>query len=107
MSVICLFLPRRGGHFITAYRRRLNKEQQPDAPDWPMNPTEQDEYVLNQCTKYLNRSGSPPAPGDEAAAAAFRSRIAEAWRFPVIGLIREASADPDGDAVNLVSFVWK
>lgn len=64
------------------------------------------EYVLNHCTKHLSRSGDPPEPGDEAAATAFRARIAEAWRFPVIGFVRENRPD-DAPPVNLVTFVYK
>ena len=60
------------------------------------------EYVLNHCTKYLTRAGSPPELGDEDAAAAFRARIAEAWRFPIIGLVREERPD-DAPPVNLVT----
>ncbi|MGY3610868.1 MULTISPECIES: gluconate 2-dehydrogenase subunit 3 family protein [unclassified Bradyrhizobium] len=62
------------------------------------------EYVLNHCTKYLSRAGSPPDPGDEAGAESFRARIPEAWRFPIIGFMRDTDADPD---LNLVTFVYK
>ncbi|WP_029583840.1 gluconate 2-dehydrogenase subunit 3 family protein [Bradyrhizobium sp. URHD0069] len=62
------------------------------------------EYVLNHCTKYLARAGAPPPPNDEAAAEAFRAKIAEAWRFPIIGLMRVADAHPE---LNLVTFVYK
>jgi hypothetical protein len=64
------------------------------------------EYVLNCCTKYLSRAGAPPEPGDENAAAAFRAQIAEAWRFPIIGFVREKRPD-DAPPVNLVTFVYK
>ncbi len=62
------------------------------------------EYVLNHCAKHLGRAGNPPEPGDEAAAERFRARIAEAWRFPVVGLMREVDANPN---LNLVTFVYK
>jgi hypothetical protein len=64
------------------------------------------EYVLNFCAKPLSRAGVPP-PGDEDAATAFRSEVAEAWRFPVVGLLREAASGPDADDSNLVTFVFK
>lgn len=64
------------------------------------------EYVLNYCTKHLSRAGPPPEPGNEEAETAFRARIAEAWRFPVIGFIREQRAD-DAPPVNLVTFIYK
>jgi hypothetical protein len=64
------------------------------------------EYVLNHCTRHLNRAGLPPDPGDEDAAAAFRARISEAWRFPIIGFIREEQ-QADARPVNLVTFVYK
>ena len=64
-----------------------------------------DQYVLNQCTKYLARAGDPPSPGDEAAAAAYRARIAEAWRFPIVDVYR---GDPvEDDPYNEVTFVYK
>jgi len=64
------------------------------------------EYVLNQCTKHLSRASPPPDPGDENAAAAFRAQIAEAWRFPIIGFVREKRPD-DAPPINLVTFVYK
>jgi Gluconate 2-dehydrogenase subunit 3 len=64
-----------------------------------------DLYVLNQCTKYLARAGDPPAPGDEEAATAFRARISEAWRFPVIDVSRGDPTDDDPD--NEVTFIYK
>ena len=75
-----------------------------------------DEFVLNECVKHLSRAGDPPPVGDEDAASAFRSRVAEAWRFPVIGLPRgvppatPASAESSGatsEPGNLVTFVYK
>jgi hypothetical protein len=68
--------------------------------------SELDEYVLNCCTKWLCRSGDPPPSGDEAAAAAFRGQVAEAWRFPVIGLVRDTGV-ANVDSSNLVTFVYK
>lgn len=65
------------------------------------------EYVLNFCAKHLSRAAGPPAPGDEDAAKAFRSQVAEAWRFPIIGLMREKDAGPPADEMNLVTFVYK
>jgi hypothetical protein len=64
------------------------------------------EYVLNHCTKYLSRAGSPPELGDDDSAAAFRARIAEAWRFPIIGPVREPRPD-NAPSANLVTFVYK
>ncbi|MCA6098193.1 gluconate 2-dehydrogenase subunit 3 family protein [Bradyrhizobium australafricanum] len=55
-----------------------------------------DEYVLNHCTKHINRSGF-----DEASSAT----ISEAWRFPIVGPMREDNPAPfDG---NLVTFVYR
>ncbi|MBN9519751.1 hypothetical protein J0H58_14715 [bacterium] len=65
------------------------------------------EYVLNFCTKHLGRSGDPPPPDDENATATFRGQIAEAWRFPIIGLVREKDVGPKADDLNLVTFVYK
>ena len=64
------------------------------------------EYLLNHCTKYLSRAGSPPELGDDDSAAAFRARIAEAWRFPIIGPVREPRPD-NAPSANLVTFVYK
>jgi hypothetical protein len=64
------------------------------------------EYVLNYCTKHLSRVGLPPEPGDEDAAAKFRALVVEAWRFPIIGFVREERAG-DAPPVNLVTFVYK
>src|SRR5262245_52475290 len=64
------------------------------------------EYVLNHCAKHLNRAGPSPSPGDEEASAALRARIAEAWRFPIIGFLREQRPD-DAPPVNLVTFIYK
>jgi hypothetical protein len=61
------------------------------------------EYILNHCTKYLARAGDPPAPGDDAASESFRASIPEAWRFPIIGLLREQN---EAD-LNMVTFVYK
>jgi hypothetical protein len=55
-----------------------------------------DEYVLNHCTKQFNRSGL-----DEKSSAT----ISEAWRFPIVGPLREDNPAPfDG---NLVTFVYR
>jgi Gluconate 2-dehydrogenase subunit 3 len=55
-----------------------------------------DEYVLNHCTKQINR-GSFDA--NQAAP------ISDAWRFPIIGMPREDEATlPDA---NLVTFVYR
>lgn len=62
------------------------------------------EYILNNCVKYLSRAGAPPDVGDDAGAESFRNRIAEAWRFPIVAAMPDKSADPD---LNLVSFVYK
>lgn len=64
------------------------------------------EYVLNHCTKHLSRAGPSPSPGDEEASAAFRARIAEAWRFPIIGFLREQRPE-DAPPVSLVTFIYK
>ena len=63
------------------------------------------EYVLNHCAKLLSRAESVPER-DEDAVAGFRTRISEAWRFPIVGFIREQRPD-DASPVNLVAFVYK
>ena len=65
------------------------------------------EYVLNYCTKHLSRAGNPPPPGNDSAATAFRAQIAEAWRFPIIGLAQEKPGEADANSRNLVTFVYK
>lgn len=61
------------------------------------------EYVLNHCTKQLSRAAAWPGPCEDPAS--YRARISEAWRFPIIGLMRDASDDTD--ELNLVTFVYK
>jgi hypothetical protein len=55
----------------------------------------------------LSRAAESPSPGDEAAALAFRGQVAEAWRFPIIGLMREQPGGTQADELNLVTFVYK
>jgi hypothetical protein len=65
------------------------------------------EYVLNFCAKHLSRATEPPPAADEDAADAFRREIAEAWRFPIIGLLRDLDVASEADDFNLVTFVYK
>lgn len=65
------------------------------------------EYVLNFCTKHLSRAAPFPIPGDEVTATNFRAQIAEAWRFPLIGLMREKDLGLEASEHNLVTFVYK
>jgi Gluconate 2-dehydrogenase subunit 3 len=61
------------------------------------------EYVLNNCTRHLMRAAAWPEPGRDATN--YPDGISEAWRFPVIGLMRDAS--DHADELNLVTFVYK
>lgn len=61
------------------------------------------EYVLNHCTKQLMRAAPWPEPDEDATM--YRAGISEAWRFPIIGLMRDA-CDQD-DEPNLVTFVYR
>jgi hypothetical protein len=62
-----------------------------------------DEYILNYCVKHLNRAA--PLPEPDADWTEFRNSISEAWRFPIIGLMRKA--EPADENNNLVTFVYK
>jgi hypothetical protein len=55
-----------------------------------------DEYVLNHCTKQINRGSF--AAGQAAS-------ISDAWRFPIVGLLREYEAILPN--ANLVTFVYR
>jgi hypothetical protein len=66
-----------------------------------------DQYVLNQCTKYLARDNPEPRHLYGPDAGAEVGRIAEAWRFPVIDGHREADAQAASQAVNRVTFVYQ
>jgi hypothetical protein len=66
-----------------------------------------DQYILNQCTKYLARSSGDTrhnfgqyAAGDE------RGRIAEAWRFPVVDTYWDGASTDDSYRYNAVTFVY-
>jgi hypothetical protein len=66
-----------------------------------------DQYVLNQCTKYLARDNPEPRHRYGPDAGAESGRIAEAWRFPVVDGHREAGAEAASQAVNTVTFIYE
>ena len=66
-----------------------------------------DQYVLNQCTKYLARDSADPRhdfgqyqPGDGRAA------ICEAWRFPFIDAHWDGVSAETSYPFNNVTFVY-
>lgn len=66
-----------------------------------------DQYVLNQCTKYLARDNTDTRHnfGGEYDAVGPRGLIAEAWRFPVVDTYWDG--DPDTSyGFDAVTFIW-
>jgi len=66
-----------------------------------------DQYILNQCTRFLARDSTDPrhdfgqyAPGDPRAA------ICEAWRFPVVDSHFDGRSAESSYAFNDVTFVY-
>lgn len=66
-----------------------------------------DQYVLNQCTKYLARDNAEARHDfGQYDATDGRGRIAEAWRFPVIDSHWDGRSATDSYPYNSVTFVY-
>lgn len=67
-----------------------------------------DQYLLNQCTKYLTRTNidSRHNYNERLSPDDIRGAIAEAWRFPIIDTYRGAEGDIDSYAWNEVTFIY-
>jgi len=67
-----------------------------------------DLYVLNQCTKFLARSNTDPRHNfGQLTDDDPRSRIAEAWRFPIIDSYSDGKDFVKSYSSNLVTFVYQ
>jgi hypothetical protein len=67
-----------------------------------------DLYVLNQCTKFLARSNTDPRHNfGQLTDDDPRSRIAEAWRFPIIDSYSDGQDFVKSYSSNLVTFVYQ
>jgi len=66
-----------------------------------------DQYLLNQCTRYLARDNTDPRHNfDQFAADDPRARILDAWRFPVIDSYRDGVHFEAGNSFNEVTFIF-
>lgn len=68
----------------------------------------EDQYVLNQCTKFLARANTDPRHNfghfsDEDE----RSRICEPWRFPIIDTYSDGKDPEKSYTFNKVTFVYR
>lgn len=67
-----------------------------------------DQYVLNQCTKYLARDSADPRHGfGQYGAGDGRAAICEAWRFPIIDSHWDGNSAETSYGFNNVTFVYR
>jgi hypothetical protein len=66
-----------------------------------------DQYILNHCTKFLSRSNTDARHNfGQYDPADSRGRICESWRFPIINTYAEAG-DENNYAYNRVTFIYR
>jgi hypothetical protein len=66
-----------------------------------------DQYILNQCTKYLARDNADARHDfGQYDAGDARGRIAEAWRFPIVDSHWDGTSATDSYAYNAVTFIY-
>jgi hypothetical protein len=66
-----------------------------------------DQYVLNQCTRFLARDSHDPRHNfDQYAPTDPRAAICEAWRFPIVDSHFDPDAAESSYAFNAVTFVY-
>jgi hypothetical protein len=67
-----------------------------------------DQYVLNQCTKFLARTNTDPGHNfGQFSDNDIRSRIAESWRFPIIDTYSDGIDATKNFDWNRVTFLYK